>query len=362
VAVLSDILSRVRLELGDLQKNFNYSATGDGLTTRFDTGIKPIETNNLYVTINTNPIGYPYGYTVEEDTGIITFANAPANGSAIAVSGLQDRYFLDAELSNFINDAVNQHTYNRVDAYGTLVTLASIPPVEEYPLAILATIEALWALATDSAFDIDITAPDGVHIPRAQRYSQLSGMIQQRWEQYKTLCAQLNVGLWKIEMGTLIRTSRTTNRYVPVYIGQEIDDSRVPERVYIQNNLTGRAPLPSTVQNYDLLITQGDSFCVEFDFPFDATLYNWASQIRTYPNSPSLYATFTINILSHSSTLSRVQLTLDVSDTEYLPVRGFWDLLATSTTNSEVATTYVRGQVFVTQSITDSSGALDGSW
>jgi len=362
VAVLSDILSRVRLELGDLQKNFNYTATGDGLTTRFETGIKPIETNNLYVTINTNPIGYPYGYTVEEDTGIITFANAPASGSAIAVSGLQDRYFLDSELSNFITDAVNQHTYNRVDAYGSLVTLASIPPVEEYPLAILATIEALWALATDSAFDIDITAPDGVHIPRAQRYSQLSGMIQQRWEQYKTLCAQLNVGLWKIEMGTLIRTSRTTNRYVPVYIGQEIDDSRVPERVYITNNLTGRSPLPSTAQIQDLEIYQGNSFAIEFDFPFDASLFNWAAQIRTYPNAPSLYANFTVNILSHSSTFSRVQLTLDVNDTQYLPVRGFWDLLATEISNTQVAVTYIKGQVFVTQAVTDSSGALDGSW
>jgi hypothetical protein len=362
VALLSDILSRVRLELGDQQKNFTFTATGDGTTTVFPTGIKPIEVVNLTVTENGNPIAYPYGYTVEQDTGIITFANAPASAAAIVVTGVQDRYFLDSELSNFINDAVNQHTYNRVDAYGTQVTLASIDPVEEYPVAILATIEALWALATDSAFDIDIQAPDGINIPRTERYRQLTGIIQQRWEQYKTLCAQLNVGLWKIEMGTLIRVSRTTNHYVPIYIAQEIDDPSIPQRVYIQNNLTGRSPLPSTVQNYDLLITQGDSFCVEFDFPFDATLYNWASQIRTYPNSPSLYATFTINILSHSSTLSRIQLTLDVSDTEYLPVRGFWDLLATSTTNSEVATTYVRGQVFVTQSITDSSGALDGSW
>ena len=118
----------------------------------------------------------------------------------------------------------------------------------------MATIEALWALATDAAFDINITAPDGVMIPRAQRYQQLSSIIQQRWEQYKTLCAQLNVGLWKIEMGTLIRTSRTTNKYVPIYVGQEIDDSRKPERVYIANNLTGRSPMPTNAQNYDIIL------------------------------------------------------------------------------------------------------------
>ena len=362
MAVLSDILSRVRLELGDLQKNFNFTATGDGVTTAFSTGIKPIEINNLYITINTNPIGYPYGYTVEEDTGIITFATAPVNGAVIAITGLQDRYFLDSELCNFINDAVNQHTYNRVDSYGTQVTISSIQPVEEYPVAILATIEALWALATDSAFDIDIQAPDGVHIPRSERYRQLTSIIQQRWEQYKTLCAQLNIGLWKIEMGTLVRTSRTTNKYVPIYVGQEVDDSRKPERVYIANNLTGRSPLPSTAQNYDLVITQGNSFSVEFDFPFDASLFTWAAQIRTYPNAPSVYANFTVTLLSTSSTLSKVQISLNVDGTNYLPTRGFWDLLATNIANTEIAVTYIKGQTFVTQAVTNSSGALNGSW
>jgi len=127
VAVLSDILSRVRLDLGDLQKNFTFTATGDGTTTIFPTGIKPIEIVNLTVTENGNPIGYPYGYTVEQDTGIITFANAPASGATIFIQGVQDRYFLDSELCVFINDAVTEHTYNRVDAYGTQVTLASIP-------------------------------------------------------------------------------------------------------------------------------------------------------------------------------------------------------------------------------------------
>jgi len=361
VATFSDILSRVRLELGDLQKNFNFTATGDGTTTIFPTGIKPIETTNLYVTINNNPIAYPYGYTIEEDTGIITFATAPVAATNIAVSGLQDRYFLDSELCNFINDAVNQHTYNRVDSFGTQVTISSLDAVEEYPVAILATIEALWALATDSAFDIDIQAPDGVNIPRSERYRQLTGIIQQRWEQYKTLCAQLNVGLWKIEMGTLIRTSRTTNKYVPIYVGQEVDDSRKPERVYIKNNLTGRSPLPTNAQNYDIVLYQGNNFSIEFDFPFDASLYAWAAQIRTYPNAPSLYANFGITVTSHTSSLSKVTLTLQPSDTEYLPVRAFWDLTATLKTDDTKVTTYIKGQVFTTQAVSLDVGTY-GSW
>ena len=361
MAVISDILSRVRLELGDLQKNFSYTATGDGSTTVFATGIKPIELTNLYITVGGSAVAYPAGYSVEQDTGIITFTTAPAANAAIVVEGLQDRYFLDSELCNFINDAVNQHTYNRVDAYGSLVTINSITPVEEYPVAILATIEALWALATDAAFDIDIQAPDGVNIPRSERYRQLSTIIQQRWEQYKTLCAQLNVGLWRIEMGTLIRTSRTTNKYVPIYMGQEVDDARKPERVYIQNNLTGRSPFPSYAQTQDLEIYQGNSFSEKFTFPFDTTGYTFTAQIRTYPNSPSLYATFKITTISTSSTSSVIQIALDVSDTEYLPARAFWDLKATSVTDPEYAMTYIKGQVFTTPAVTMDVGQY-GSW
>ena len=72
-------------------------------------------------------------------------------------------------------------------------------------------------------------------------------------------------------MGTLRRVSRTTNKLVPVYMAQEIDDSRRPERVYIVNDLNGRAPLPTTVQILDLKMVKGDSWEIEFDFGFDVT-------------------------------------------------------------------------------------------
>ena len=242
------------------------------------------------------------------------------------------------------------------------MTINLIPAVEEYPIAILATIEALWALATDASFDIDIQAPDGVSIPRSERYRQLTQTIQARWEQYHQLCAQLNIGLWRIEMGTLRRISRTTNKLVPVYMAQEIDDSRNPERVYIQNDLNGRTPFPSYVAIQDIILYQGNSYSEEIDFPFDTTGLVFKAQIRTYPNSPSLYATFTITTISTSDTLSKIRLSLTKEDTEYMPVRAFWDLQATDPTDTTYEATYLRGQVFTTQAVTDSSGALTGSW
>ena len=352
MAVLSDLVSRVRLELGDQPVQFTFKATGDGSTIDFTLECKPINPVTLYVTVNGTPVTTPDGYTLEKDIGVVHFEVAPQAGAPIVITGERYRYFTDTDINTFINTAVSQHTYNRTDSFGSVVSLSSIPPVEEYPLAILAVIEALWVLATDSAFDINITAPDGVVIPRAQRYQQLTSIIQQRWEQYKQLCAQLNIGLWRIEMGMLRRVSRRTNKLIPVYMPQEIDDSRRPERVYLQNDLTGRTPLPSTAQIYDIAIYQGDSWECEFDFPFNTSGLTFKAQMRTYPNAPSLYATFDITTVSTSSTLSKIRLSLTTTDTRYLPVRLFWDLQATAVSDPNYEQTFIRGQVFTTQQVT----------
>lgn len=352
MAVLSDLISRVRLELGDQAIQFNIIAIGDGTTKSFNLEGKPIDPATLHVTVNGAPSLTPTNYTLEQDAGVVHFVTPPSPGAVISFAGLKYRYFTDADITTFINTAVEQHTSNRTDSFGSLVNLASIKAVEEYPLAILAVIEALWVLATDSAFDINISAPDGVTIPRAQRYSQLTGIVQQRWEQYKQLCAQLNIGLWRIEMGTLRRVSRTTNKLIPIYVPQEIDDARRPERVYMQNDLNGRSPLPSTIAIQDIAIMQGDSFSQEFDVALDASNFEFKSQVRTYPNAPSLYATFTVTVVSSSPTTSRIRLSLTKQKTSYMPVRAFWDLQATSPSDSTFEQTLLRGQVFTTQQVT----------
>ena len=352
MAQLYDLTSRVRLELGDQPVQFTFTAVGDGSNSDFQLPCKPVDINNLAVYVNGSPIAYPTGYTLEADIGMLHFAHTPANNAAILVTGVRFRYFTDDDICQFITTAVEQHTYNRTDSFGSNVTLRSIDAVEEYPLAILAVIEALWVLATDSAFDINITAPDGVVVPRAQRYQQLTNIIQQRWEQYRTLCAQLNIGLWRIEMGTLRRISRTTNKLIPIYIPQEIDDGRKPERVYMQNDLTGRRVLPSYVSIQDIVLYQGDSYSEEVDFPFDTTGLVFKAQVRTYPNAPSLYATFTITTISTSETLSKIRLSLTKQETAYMPVRAFWDLQATDPTDPTYEATYLRGQVFTTQEVT----------
>ena len=350
MALLADIVTRVRTELGDSKKQFRFTATGTGTLKDFYLNVKPVELTGLYVTVNGTAIAYPAGYTLEQSIGVIHFVNAPALNAAIVVEGMSSRYFLDSELEEFVNTAVLQHTDNRTDQFGTQVTMASLPPVEEYPVAILSAIEGLWTLATDSAFDINITAPDGVMIPRAQRYQQLTGIIAQRMEQYKQLCAALNIGLWRLEMGTLRRVSRRTNKLVPIYLAQEVDDSRKPERIYINNDLKGRVPLPSYAGTYDIILYQGDNWSGTFDFPFDVTNLDFKAQVRTYPNSPAIYATFTIQKTSAAN--GTLLLTLPSSATRYMPARAFWDLQATMPSDPTFEQTYVRGQVFTQQQVT----------
>jgi len=351
VAAIADITSRVRLELGDLPKQFALNYVGDGITTTYNLGIKPIDVYTLAIYVNGFPVANPADFTIEVDQGVVHFIDAPANDATIYITGTVFRYFTDDDICLFVNTAVEQHTYNRTNGLGSQMTVALIPPVEEYPLAILATIEALWALATDASFDINIFAPDGVTVPRSERYNQLTNLIQQRWDQYKQLCSALNIGLWRIEMGTLRRISRTTNKLIPVYMPQEIDDARKPERVYIQNDLLGRNPMPSYVAVQDIIIYQGDSYSEEVDFPFDITGLVFNAQIRTYPNAPGLYGTFVVDVISVTETLSKIRLSLTKQQTAYLPVRAFWDLQATSDTDETYESTYLRGQVFTTQQV-----------
>ena len=352
MAVLSDLVSRVRMELGDLPKEFSYTATGDGVRKDFDLKVRPVNPGTLVVKVNGTPIAQPTGYTVEEQHGVIHFVTAPALNSAVTVSGTNYRYFIDTDIEQFVLVAVGQHTYNRTDSYGSAVTITKLPLVEEYPLIILSTIEALWTLATDASFDINIMAPDGVTIPRDQRYSQLTNMIQQRWDQYKQLSSALNIGLWKIEMGTLRRVSRITNKLVPVYIPQEIDDARRPERVYINNDLNGRTPVAVNIGTYDIILNQGDSWYAIFDFPDNTNFADlvFKAQIRTFPNSPSIWASFVITV--ENSTTKKLRLSLPKDKSRYIPRRAFWDLQATSISDPEFQQTYIRGQVFLSEEVT----------
>ena len=370
MATLTNLVDRARLELGDLPTKFLFTERADGSSSTYYLNHKPIDSLDLEVKLDDVVQARPVDYIVDEVAGTITFVDSegqlvvPPLGTTIVVRGTHYRYFSNADFIKFVNTAITQHTHNRTDGFGRQMNVTLLPPVEEYPVAILSIVEGLWALATDAAFDIDIAGPDGVSIPRHQRFAQLTNVIGQRKEQYKELCAQLNVGLSRVEMGTLRRVSRTTNKLVPIYVAQEIDDARRPERVYMQNDLMGRTPLPAVAQVYDIVMTQGDSWSATFDFPDDMEDledFTITAQIRTYPQSPTLIGNFYVSVADAEN--KKISLSLTPDQTKNFPVKAYWDLQFSKYSSGVKVfeQTYVQGLVFTNPRVTDDTIGFSGT-
>ena len=101
-----------------------------------------------------------------------------------------------------------------------------------------------------------------------------------------------------------------------------------------------------------MVIEEGDNFSVTLDFPDDTNFNDlvFKAQIRTYPGSPTLWATMSTLVTSPS--LKKLQISLTKEQTKYLPVRCSWDIQATSISDPTQVRTYLRGQVFVNRQVT----------
>lgn len=261
MASLTDLITRVRRELGDLSEPFRQSYRGTGDQDMFDLPVVRVDPTTLKVyKINTNAatddpnsaeptvLGETLmvqntDYTLDSDNGIITLTTPLAADVLMIIEGYSYGMFSDDELTQFIDDAVLQHTAGRTtqvryrDEHGFIqydrepISMATLPTVEEAPVSLLATIECLWALSTDAATDVDVITSEGTHIPRSQRFAQLQEQIAFLMEQYQMLCSMMGVGLFRIEVSNLRRVSRTTNRFVPVFVEREYDETHMPTRI-----------------------------------------------------------------------------------------------------------------------------------
>jgi hypothetical protein len=169
--------------------------------------------------------------------------------------------------------------------------VANLPQIEEYPVTIYAVTLALYTLATDASFDIDIAAPDGVNIPRSERYRQLMDMVSARQGQYRDLCTHLGVGLYKIDVFSFRRISKATGRYVPIYKPQEVDDRSYPQRVDIPAPIYGDKTVPWITEGGDLTAYQGRAYSTALVYTdnfagklFTAKLLNQRGSVLTVQN------------------------------------------------------------------------------
>lgn len=346
MATLAGIVGRVRMEIGDPGKSFVWGDTATGAQ-RYELPYSPVLGSTMVVYVNNVEVSDDV--EVEEHTGVLTFDTAPDPGDQISVMGTYYRFFTDAELASITDAAIKEHLYLRTDAFGRALNTGNMPVVEEYPVAILGAIQALYTLTTDAAFDIDINTPDGVGIPRSERYRQLLEMIRARKEQYDDLCKALNIGLTRIDVFTFRRISKATNKYVPVYMPQEIDDRTPPSRIYLPIPTYGGSPVPSAAEPFDLVFTQGDDFSIDVDFPFDITNKIVEAQIRLFPESAAIIAKPSITVLDAAAGSVRLSLTHD--QTVKVPLRAYWDAQVTDNA-TDFTETFINGLVFCKRQVT----------
>jgi hypothetical protein len=333
VATITSLVDRVRIELGDIGKTFVQSFVADGSTNRFKLGYAPLDGTS--VTVVANGVDISTTSWVEESSGVLVTAAVPADGVEILVSGLYHRYFTSTELAAIVTNAVNMHTAQHTDSLGRSQTVTNLPVVEEYPVVIFATTLALYTLATDASFDIDIAAPDGVSIPRSERYRQLSQEVQTRQEQYRHLCMQLGVGLYKVDVYTLRRVSKATGRYVPVYAPQEVDDRSYPERIHLPMPNFGNQPVPWETEAGSFTAYQGRAWTDTIDFAGTFTGKSFIAYLLNQRGSVLVVQNFGLSVLDHGNGTYTATLSLTANQTMYVAERTYWSLESIDDTTGE---------------------------
>jgi hypothetical protein len=344
VATISSLVDRVRVELGDVGKSFVTQFVADGSTNRFKLHYSPLDATTVVVTVN--GIDVTSTSSVEESTGVLVTDAIPADGDEMTVSGMYYRYFTGAELTQIVENAIAQHSANHTDTLGRTITAASLPMVEEYPVAVHATTLALYTLATDASFDIDIQAPDGVSIPRAQRYRQLMEMVQTRKDQYRELCSMLGIGLYTIDVFSLRRISKTTNRYVPEYKPQEVDDRSWPQRVHIGTPTYGDKPAEWPTAGPDLTAYQTFAYTGQVTFSGDFTGKSFTARLLAQRGSVQVLQNFELSVTTTDDTTFVATISLTVDQTLRLARRTHWQINSVDDTTGEVIE-IVGGDFFV---------------
>lgn len=246
MATEASLIKSIRLELGDHLEPFRDSFRGTGTKDDYDLPARNLSGALTVYTLTGDDqivnLAEGTDYTVDRAEGVISFTEAPEKDALYVVEGAANGIFTDEEIKHFLDAALAQHLNGRTtqvryrDGHGFIkydregMDLEDLPKEEEILVTILATVEALWALSTDAATDIDITTAEGTHIPRGQRWRQLIAQIDILTDKYKEISGMMGVGLFAPEVFNLRRTSRTTGRLVPIFQEREYDEHGPPIR------------------------------------------------------------------------------------------------------------------------------------
>jgi len=220
---LASITAKTRGIFRDYGETFTAQYTGVGSIDRYDLPVDNVDADTIEVEID-GVAADPADYLLDARAGVVMLDAPLATGAILRVTGTSYISVGGADLAEYVDTAFQMHIRGRSPA----PTYDTLPPHEEHLVAMLAAIEGLWALATEASQEIDVLTPEGVNIPRSQRFAQIMALIDRLNEHYKELAAAFNVGPFAIRILTLRRVSRTTGRLVPVYVEREFDDRTYP--------------------------------------------------------------------------------------------------------------------------------------
>jgi hypothetical protein len=169
-------------------------------------------------------------YSIDERNGLLRLTTTPTTGAKLMIEGYYYEWLLPKDLQFYAERSINFHK-------PTINT-----PLEQANAAVLdvvgigALVEALQALMTEFARDIDVMTSESVHLPGSQRFRMLQSLVQQ-WEvEYRKHANNLNIGPESIAQFSLRRVSRTTNRLVPLYRSKELGDYGPMERIWAEDS------------------------------------------------------------------------------------------------------------------------------
>jgi len=228
-----------------------FQSSFDALGRTYELGSPNIDKDSLWVAIVVNNVVTELSsnlYAIDERNGIIRLSTTPASGSKIMVEGYYYEWLLPKDLAFYAERSINFHKPT------ISVPLEQANPAVLDVIGIGALVEALQALMTEYARDIDVTTSESVHLPGSQRFRMLQSLIQS-WEvEYRKHANALNIGPEKIEQFSLRRVSRTTNRLVPLFKSKELGDYGPHERVWAEDSegkvLVEEAPEPMRTDVY----------------------------------------------------------------------------------------------------------------
>lgn len=229
MATLSDIENIARTYLRDFPKFFQTSFDIVGRT--YELGQINVDRSTLWVAAYTSNGGSASAipassYSLDERNGIIRLSTTYAAGTKLLVEGYYYEWVTPTDLTFYSQRALEKHLHT------INLTINQLAEVVINAIGIASICECLWALMTEYSRDIDVITSESVHIPASQRFRMVQSLLMQWEKEYERHATNLNIGFDRLEVFSLRRVSRTTNRLIPLYRQKEFGDYSPIERLW----------------------------------------------------------------------------------------------------------------------------------